>query len=133
VIGAAAEFTLNGPALHRDQIGAATQAKALLEMLQRSRPTGQGEASSIANCNPCCCKFAGKVRAAPTTTLLGMPIRTLKGKTSKTCGDQHHRATINGRLPNPLAKRFPRQSEPVQKMSYLTLVDDLGRGIGLRV
>jgi hypothetical protein len=31
VIGAAAEFTLNGPALDRDQIGAATQAKALLE------------------------------------------------------------------------------------------------------
>jgi hypothetical protein len=101
--------------------------------MQRSRPTGQGEAASIANCNRCCCKFAGKVRAAPTTTLLGMPIRTLKGKTSKTCGDHHHRATIDGRSPNTLAKCFPRQSAPVQKVSYVTKVDDLGRGIGLRI
>jgi signal transduction histidine kinase len=81
---------------------------------------------------PFCFNIAdGKLVAATNPSMLGTDERTLKDKTGKTFGEEVYKAAQEG-MTNEVSYMFPRpgQTEPIQKVSFITKVGDLGCGVG---
>lgn len=73
----------------------------------------------------------GKIVSSTHPSLLGTDVRSLKDKTDKTFGQELHNAAADG-LITEVSYMFPRPGEdvPVQKVSFVTRVSDLGCGVG---
>ena len=73
----------------------------------------------------------GTITAATMPSLLGTDVRTLKDKTSKSFGEEVYKAAMEGKI-TEVSYMFPRpgETEPVQKVSFITKVGDQGCGVG---
>lgn len=73
----------------------------------------------------------GKIVSSTHPSLLGTDVRTLKDKTDKAFGQELYNAATDGKI-TEVSYMFPRPGEdvPVQKVSFVTGVSDIGCGVG---
>ena len=76
-------------------------------------------------------KGTGKIVAATAPPLIGTDVRALKDRAGKVFGAEVFAAGIDGKVAE-VSYMFPRpgETEPAQKVSFITGVADLGCGVG---
>ena len=122
--------------------GNAAEAKAMLEKAVVAVKMDKAKALSMFNkgeggfkdrdLQPFCFDVTdGKIVSSTHLSLLGTDVRSLKDKTDKTFGQELYNAAADGQI-TEVSYMFPRPGEevPVQKVSFVTRVSDLGCGVG---
>ena len=73
----------------------------------------------------------GTITATTVPSLLGTDVKALKDKTGKPFGEALYKAAMAGKM-TEVSYMFPRpgETEPVQKVSFITKVGDQGCGVG---
>ena len=131
-------------ALYAQATGTAAEAKAMLEKAVAAVKADKGKAIEMflkgeggfkdRDLYPFCFNFAdGKVVATQAPSLIGMDVRTLKDKTGKVFGEEIYKAAKDDEITESVSYMFPRpgpDTTPVQKVSFVTKVGDLGCGVG---
>lgn len=130
-------------AQQQGQLGTAAEAKAMLEKAVVAVKADKAKALAMFNNGeggfkdrdlyPFCFDSGdGTVAATPAKNLIGTDVRNLKDKTGKAFGEELYRAAKEGTL-TEVSYMFPRpgsDTTPVEKMSFVTKVGDLGCGVG---
>ena len=125
------------------QFGTAAEAKAMLEKAVAAVKADQTKALAMFNNGeggfkdrdlyPFCFNSGdGKVNATAAKNLIGTDVRALKDKTGKAFGEDLYRAAQKDTV-TEVSYMFPRpgsDTTPVEKMSFVTKVGDLGCGVG---
>ena len=136
-------LTLSTAALaQQNQFGTAAEAKAMLAKAVAAVQADKAKALAMFNkgeggfkdrdLQPFCFNVSdGMLTAATMPSLLGTDVRTLKDKTGKPFGEEVYKAAIEGKI-TEVSYMFPRpgETEPVQKVSFITKVGDQGCGVG---
>jgi hypothetical protein len=136
-------LTLSTAALaQQNQFGTAAEAKAMLAKAVAAVQADKAKALAMFNkgeggfkdrdLQPFCFNVSdGTLTAATMPSLLGTDVRTLKDKTGKPFGEEVYKAAIEGKI-TEVSYMFPRpgETEPVQKVSFITKVGDQGCGVG---
>ena len=136
-------LTLSTAALaQQNQFGTAAEAKAMLAKAMAAVQADKAKALAMFNkgeggfkdrdLQPFCFNVSdGTITAATVPSLLGTDVRTLKDKTGKPFGEEVYKAAIEGKI-TEVSYMFPRpgETEPVQKVSFITQVGDQGCGVG---
>ncbi len=136
-------LTLSTAALaQQNQFGTAAEAKAMLAKAVAAVQADKAKALAMFNkgeggfkdrdLQPFCFNVSdGTLTAATMPSLLGTDARTLKDKTGKPFGEEVYKAAIEGKI-TEVSYMFPRpgETEPVQKVSFITKVGDQGCGVG---
>jgi signal transduction histidine kinase len=143
-IGAVASvvLALGGVALAQAKFGTAAEAKAMLEKAVAAVKADKAKAIDMfikgeggfkdRDLYPFCFNVAdGKVLATQAKTLIGMDVRTIKDKSGKAFGEEIFKAAQEGKI-TEVSYMFPRpgETEPAQKVSFVTKVGDVGCGVG---
>jgi single cache domain-containing protein len=130
-------------AQQQGQLGTAAEAKAMLEKAVAAVKADQTKALAMFNNGeggfkdrdlyPFCFESgSGTVAATPAKTLIGTDVRALKDKTGKLFGEDLYRAAQKSTV-TEVSYMFPRpgtDTTPVEKISYVTKVGNLGCGVG---
>jgi len=138
----AATLTFSTGAFAQAQLGTAAEAKAMLEKAVAAVKADKEKALSMFNKGeggfkdrdlyPFCFNLSdGKVVATLAPTL-GTDVRTLKDKAGNAFGEDVYKAAKEGQV-TEVSYMFPRpgpDTTPVQKVSFVTKVGDLGCGVG---
>jgi Single Cache domain 2 len=146
IIGAlaSAAIALAGAALAQAKYGTAEEAKAMLQKAVAAVKADKAKAIDMfikgeggfkdRDLYPFCANLTdGKVLATQAKTLIGTDGRTLKDKTGKAFGQELFDA---GQKPegtiSEVSYMFPRpgETEPAQKVSFVTKVGDIYCGVG---
>ena len=136
-------LTLSTAALaQQNQFGTAAEAKAMLAKAVAAVQADKATALAMFNkgeggfkdrdLQPFCFNVSdGTLTAATMPSLLGTDVRTLKDKTGKPFGEEVYKAAMEGKM-TEVSYMFPRpgETEPVQKVSFITKVGDQGCGVG---
>jgi hypothetical protein len=136
-------LTLSTAALaQQNQFGTAAEAKAMLAKAVAAVQADKAKALAMFNkgeggfkdrdLQPFCFNVSdGTITAATMPSLLGTDVRTLKDKTGKPFGEEVYKAAMEGKI-TEVSYMFPRpgETEPVQKVSFITKVGDQGCGVG---
>ena len=136
-------LTLSTAALaQQNQFGTAAEAKAMLAKAVAAVQADKAKALAMFNkgeggfkdrdLQPFCFNVSdGMLTAATMPSLLGTDVRTLKDKTGKPFGEEVYKAAMEGKI-TEVSYMFPRpgETEPVQKVSFITKVGDQGCGVG---
>jgi len=136
-------LTLSTAALaQQNQFGTAAEAKAMLAKAMAAVQADKAKALAMFNkgeggfkdrdLQPFCFNVSdGTLTAATMPSLLGTDVRTLKDKTGKPFGEEVYKAAMEGKM-TEVSYMFPRpgETEPVQKVSFITKVGDQGCGVG---
>ena len=136
-------LTLSTAALaQQNQFGTAAEAKAMLAKAVAAVQADKAKALAMFNkgeggfkdrdLQPFCFNVSdGMLTAATMPSLLGTDVRTLKDKTGKPFGEEVYKAAMEGKM-TEVSYMFPRpgETEPVQKVSFITKVGDQGCGVG---
>ncbi len=136
-------LTLSTAALaQQNQFGTAAEAKAMLAKAVAAVQADKAKALAMFNkgeggfkdrdLQPFCFNVSdGTLTAATMPSLLGTDVRTLKDKTGKPFGEEVYKAAMEGKI-TEVSYMFPRpgETEPVQKVSFITKVGDQGCGVG---
>ena len=136
-------LTLSTAALaQQNQFGTAAEAKAMLAKAVAAVQADKAKALAMFNkgeggfkdrdLQPFCFNVSdGTITAATMPSLLGTDVRTLKDKTGKPFGEELSKAAMEGKI-TEVSYMFPRpgETEPVQKVSFITKVGDQGCGVG---
>jgi hypothetical protein len=122
--------------------GTPVEAKAMLEKVVAAVKVDKTKALASFNAGSdgfkdrdlqpfCFNKSDGKIVAATNPSFLGTDQRTLKDKTGKAFGEENFKAAVDGKI-TEVTYMFPRpgETEPAQKISFVTGVGDLGCGVG---
>ena len=122
--------------------GNAVEAKAMLEKAVVAVKADKANALSMFNSGeggfkdrdlqPFCFDVSdGKIVSTTHPSLLGKDVRSLKDKTDKAFGQELYNAVAVGQI-TEVSYMFPRPGEdvPVQKVSFVTGVSDIGCGVG---
>ena len=138
---ASAALALSTTAFAQGQFGTAAEAKAMLEKAVAAVKADKAKALDMfikgeggfkdRDLYPFCFNIAdGKAVAAPPT-VIGKDVRTLKDKTGDAYGQRIYDAAKEG-VVTEVSYMFPRPGSdtPVQKVSFVTKVVDLGCGVG---
>jgi signal transduction histidine kinase len=74
----------------------------------------------------------GKVLVTQAKTLIGTDVKTIKDKSGKAFGEEMYKTAQQEGKITEVSYMFPRpgETEPVQKISYVTRVGDVGCGVG---
>jgi signal transduction histidine kinase len=143
-IGAVASvvLALGGVALAQAKFGTAAEAKAMLEKAVAAVKADKAKAIDMfikgeggfkdRDLYPFCFNVAdGKVLATQAKTLIGMDVRTIKDKSGKAFGEEIFKAAQEGKI-TEVSYMFPRpgETEPAQKISFVTKIGDVGCGVG---
>jgi len=141
---ASVAVALAGAALAQAKFGTAEEAKAMLEKAVAAVKADKAKAIDMfikgeggfldRDLYPFCGNISdGKVLATQAKTLIGTDARTLKDKAGKAFGQEIYDA---GQKPegtiSEVSYMFPRpgETEPVQKVSYVTKAGDVYCGVG---
>jgi hypothetical protein len=124
------------------QFGTATEAKAMLEKAVVAVKADKAKALAMfkngeggfkdRDLYPFCFNRGnGTILTTAATSLIGTDVRALKDKTGKVFGEDLYRAGQKDTV-SEVSYMFPRPGEttPVQKISFVTKVGDLGCGVG---
>jgi signal transduction histidine kinase len=124
------------------KLGTAAEAKAMLEKAVAAVKADKVKALASFNAGTdgfkdrdlqpfCFNKVDGKLVASTVPSLVGTDVRVLKDKTGKAFGEEVFKAATEGKR-TEVSYMFPRpgETEPVQKVSFVTGVGDLGCGVG---
>lgn len=124
------------------KLGTAAEAKAMLEKAVAAVKADKTKALASFNAGTdgfkdrdlqpfCFNKVDGKLAASTVSSLVGTDVRVLKDKTGKVFGEEVFKAAIEGKV-TEVRYMFPRpgETEPVQKVSFVTGVGDLGCAVG---
>jgi hypothetical protein len=122
--------------------GTAAEAKAMLEKAVAAVKTDKAQALAMFNKGeggfkdrdlyPFCFNISDGKLVATLAPTLGMDVRTLKDKSGHVFGQDVYDAAKEGQI-TEVSYMFPRpgaDSTPVQKVSFVTKVGDLGCGVG---
>jgi cache domain-containing protein len=131
-----------GALAQQNQFGTPAEARAMLDRAIAAVQADKAKALAMFNkgengfkdrdLQPFCFTVSdGTITAATMPSLLGTDVRTLKDKTSKPFGEEVYKAAIEGKI-TEVSYKFPRpgETEPVQKVSFITKVGDQGCGVG---
>jgi signal transduction histidine kinase len=144
VAAATAAVLALSPAAYAQQAkyGTAAEARAMLEKAVAAVKADKAKALAMFNkgeggfkdrdLQPFCFnKGDGELVASTVPSLLGTDVRTLKDKTGKVFGEDVYKAGVDGKITD-VRYLFPRpgETEPTQKISFVTGVGDLGCGVG---
>jgi hypothetical protein len=126
----------------QSQYGSAAEAKAMLEKVVVAVKADKANALLMFNrgeggfkdrdLQPFCFNVSdGKIVASTHASLLGTDVRSLNDKTQKAFGEELHKAAVEGKIME-VSYMFPRPGGevPVQKVSFVTGVSDIGCGVG---
>jgi signal transduction histidine kinase len=142
-LGSAAVLAL-APVSYAQQAkyGTAAEAKAMLQKAVAAVKADKAKALAMFNkgeggfkdrdLQPFCFnKGDGKLVASTVPSLLGTDVRTLKDKTGKVFGEDVYKAAADGKV-TEVRYMFPRpgETEPTQKISFVTGVGDAACGVG---
>ncbi len=130
-------------AQQQGQLGTAAEAKAMLEKVVAAVKADQTKALVMFNNGeggfkdrdlyPFCFDSGnGTVAATPAKNLIGTDVRALKDKTGKLFGEDLYRAAQASTV-TEVSYMFPRpgtDTTPVEKISFVTKVGNLGCGVG---
>jgi signal transduction histidine kinase len=130
-------------AQQQGQLGTAAEAKAMLEKAVSAVKVDRTKALAMFNNGeggfkdrdlyPFCFESGnGTVAATPAKNLIGTDVRALKDKTGKPFGEELYRAAQKATI-TEVSYMFPRpgtDTTPVEKISFVTKVGDLGCGVG---
>ena len=74
----------------------------------------------------------GKVLVTQAKTLIGTDVKTIKDKSGKAFSEEMYKTAQQEGKITEVSYMFPRpgETEPVQKISYVTRVGDIGCGVG---
>ena len=131
-------LTLSTAALaQQNQFGTAAEAKAMAAVQADKAKAlamfNKGEGGfKDRDLQPFCFNVSdGTLTAATMPSLLGTDVRTLKDKTGKPFGEEVYKAAMEGKI-TEVSYMFPRpgETEPIQKVSFITKVGDQGCGVG---
>ena len=125
------------------QLGTAPEAKAMLEKAVVAVKADKAKALAMFNNGeggfkdrdlyPFCFDSGdGTVAATPAKNLIGTDVRNLKDRTGKAFGEDLYRAAQKDTV-TEVSYMFPRpgtDTTPVEKISFVTKVGDLGCGVG---
>ena len=124
------------------KLGTADEAKAMLEKAVAAVQADKAKALASFNAGTdgfkdrdlqpfCFTKVDGKLVASTVPSLVGTDVKALKDKAGKVFGEEVFKAAIEGKI-TEVRYMFPRpgETEPVQKVSFVTAVGDLGCGVG---
>jgi hypothetical protein len=124
------------------EYGTATEAKAMLEKAVAAVKTDKAKAIVMFNKGeggfkdrdlfPFCFNISDGILVATLAPTLGMDVRTLKDKAGHVFGQDVYDAAKDGQI-TEVSYMFPRpgaDTTPLQKVSYVTKVGDLGCGVG---
>jgi Single Cache domain 2 len=122
--------------------GTAAEAKAMLEKAIVAVKADKGKALEMFNKGeggfkdrdlyPFCFNISDGKAVASLAPVLGIDVRTLKDKTGHVFGEDVYNAAKDGQI-TEVSYMLPRPGSdptPVQKISFVTKVDDLGCGVG---
>lgn len=140
---AATVLTISSAAFaQQSQYGSAAEAKAMLETVVVAVRADKAEALSMFNkgeggfkdrdLQPFCFNVSdGKIVSSTHASLLGTDVRSLNDKTEKAFGQELYKAAVDGKI-TEVSYMFPRPGEdvPVEKVSFVTGVSDIGCGVG---
>ena len=140
---AATVLTISSAAFaQQSPYGSAAEAKAMLEEVVVAVQADKAKALSMFNkgeggfkdrdLQPFCFDVSdGKIVSSTHPSLLGTDVQTLKDKTDKAFGQELYNAATDGKI-TEVSYMFPRPGEdvPVQKVSFVTGVSDIGCGVG---
>jgi signal transduction histidine kinase len=129
-------------AQQKGQLGTAAEAKAMLEKAVVAVKADKAKALAMFNNGeggfkdrdlyPFCFENGnGTVAATAAKNLIGTDVRALKDKTGKAFGEDLYRAAQKDTV-TEVSYMFPRPGTdtPVEKISFVTKVADLGCGVG---
>jgi hypothetical protein len=124
------------------EYGTATEAKAMLEKAVAAVKADKAKAIAMFNKGeggfkdrdlfPFCFNISDGILVATLAPTLGMDVRTLKDKAGHVFGQDVYDAAKDGQI-TEVSYMFPRpgaDTTPLQKVSYVTKVGDLGCGVG---
>ena len=140
---AATVLTISSAAFPQESpYGNDVEAKAMLEKAVVAVKADKAKALSMFNSGeggfkdrdlqPFCFDVSdGKIVSTTHPSLLGTDVRSLKDKTDKAFGQELYDAVADGQIME-VSYMFPRPGEdvPVQKVSFVTGVNDIGCGVG---
>jgi hypothetical protein len=143
VVAALASILIAGGALAQAKFGTADEAKAMLEKAVAAIKADKAKALDMflkgeggfkdRDLYPFCFNISdGKVLVTQAKTFIGMDVKTIKDKNGKAFGEEmYETAQQEGKI-TEVSYMFPRpgETEPVQKISYVTRVGDVGCGVG---
>ncbi len=127
------------------QFGTPAEAKAMLQKAVAAVKANKEQAITTFNKGeggfkdrdlyPFCFNIAdGKILATQASRLIGTDLRALKDNTGKAFGEEMYKTVKAGKEGTvaEVSYMFPRPGEttPVQKVSFVTKVGDLGVGVG---
>ena len=144
IVSAAAVALPTGATAQQAQFGTPAEAKAMLEKAVAAVKADKAKALEMFNkgeggfkdrdLQPFCYNVSdGKIVATTVPGLLGTDIRTMKDKTGKAFGLEGYQVAKEGVIAEQSPYMFPRPGTdptPVQKVSFVTRVADLGCGVG---
>ena len=124
------------------EYGTAAEAKAMLEKAVAAVKADKAKAIAMFNKGeggfkdrdlfPFCFNISDGILVATLAPTLGMDVRTLKDKAGHVFGQDVYDAAKDGHI-TEVSYMFPRpgaDTTPIQKVSYVTKVGDLGCGVG---
>jgi cache domain-containing protein len=139
---AALASSLAATALYAQATGTAAEAKAMLEKAVAAVKADKGKAIAMFNKGeggfkdrdlyPFCFNIADGIVIATLAPTIGKDVRTLKDKAGHAFGEDVYKAAKDGQI-SEVSYMFPRpgsDTTPVQKISFVTKVGDLGCGVG---
>lgn len=145
MIGAlsAAALTMATSAIAQQaKYGTAAEAKAMLERAVAAVKADKAKALASFNAGtdgfkdrdlqPFCFNMSdGKLVATTNPSLLGTDVKGLKDNSGKVFGEEVYKAAIEGKI-SEVSYMFPRpgETEPVRKVSFVTVAGDVGCGVG---
>lgn len=139
-IAAAALFAASTLAMAAEY-GTAAEAKAMLEKAVAAVKADKAKAIAMFNKGeggfkdrdlfPFCFNISDGILVATLAPTVGMDVRTLKDKAGHVFGQDVYDAAKDGQI-TEVSYMFPRAGDttPIQKVSYVTKVGDLGCGVG---
>ena len=139
-IAAAALFAASTLAMAAEY-GTAAEAKAMLEKAVAAVKADKAKAIAMFNKGeggfkdrdlfPFCFNISDGILVATLAPTVGMDVRTLKDKAGHVFGQDVYDAAKDGQI-TEVSYMFPRPGDttPIQKVSYVTKVGDLGCGVG---
>jgi hypothetical protein len=124
------------------EYGTAAEAKAMVEKVVTAVKADKAKAIAMFNKGeggfkdrdlfPFCFNISDGILVATLAPTLGMDVRTLKDKAGHVFGQDVYDAAKDGQI-TEVSYIFPRpgaDTTPLQKVSYVTRVGDLGCGVG---
>lgn len=135
----ALSLALGGGAAWAADYGTSAEAKEMLnETVQAMKSDEKGTIKKInagemkdRDLYPFCGDPDGKVVAHPSEKVRAMNLKELKDKTGKSFGEEMYKKAEMGKV-NEVSYMWPRpdEQEPVQKVAYVTKVDDMVCAVG---